>query len=128
MKRITMTLLAVLFAVTIVTPARAQDGPALWLPYVARDARRSFTLPELEQAQRNIGYPPEIWAEHTSCTLAPGSNPAVELRFAFCEQAASLTPEGEEDWSTYVLYEVDLADNVVKGRFIQQSAIRTVQP
>jgi hypothetical protein len=108
------------------TASPAQAGN-LWIPYAAKDAiQNSFNLPELEAAQRAIGYDPAIWAEHTSCTLAPGTDPAIELRFAFCEQPARLTPEGEEDWSTYVLYEVDPADGIVKGRFVQSA--RTVKP
>jgi hypothetical protein len=129
-KRLTFALLipallvAALFAggTATATPAQTSD---LWLPFAANDwqARIYFTLPELEQAQRDNGYPPEEWAQHTVCELAPNM-PRDQLWFEFCEQPYRIDANGDEDWSFYYLYRFHPVSDKVQAQLFE----RNVQP
>jgi hypothetical protein len=122
MKRLACALLipALLVAALFAGHANAQDDYRLNLPFAANDwqARTYFTLPELEAGQRAAGYPPEQWAEHTVCNLAPNT-PQGALWFDYCEQPWRIDENGDEDWSTTVLYTFDPVTDKVTWKFIQ---------
>ena len=102
--------------------AMPAQAPGLRLPFAANDwqARIYFTLPELEAGQRAAGYPPEQWAEHTVCELAPNTRRG-ELWFEFCEQPYRIDANGDEDWSFYYRSRFNHVTDTVQAQLFQRN-------
>jgi hypothetical protein len=105
-----------------------QDGPALWLPFAAKDVQIIywFNFEQLADAENRIPKPLEFWPEIVDCELYPGSDPEVEIRLLSCLQPEQVDADGNPIGNGIVyFYWEPVTDRV---EWVVISAIRTVQP